>query len=133
MALLPAVVLWALGVMPAFGQSFSVYSIDPSGFPTVRANFVALDVNGQPYPNLRPADFRVVDNGVSVDPTVSVRCTTLVGDPEFSAVLVLDRSGSMNELVDPVRRETRWDWVKYAAKVFIEAVNFVGRTAIAVV
>lgn len=114
-------------------QSFSVYAVDPSNFPNLRANFVALDVNGQPYPNLTAADFRVVDNGVVVNSTVSVRCTTLTGDPEFSAVLVLDRSSSMNDTVDRVARETRWDWVKYAAKTFVNAVNFVGRTAIAVV
>lgn len=121
------------GALTAVAQSFAVYGIDPSNFPNLRANFVALDVTGQPYPNLTAADFRVVDNGVSVDPTVSIRCTTLTGDPEFSAVLVLDRSGSMNDTVDPVAHETRWDWVKYAAKTFVNAVNFVGRTAIAVV
>ena len=125
--------LVGVGALTAAAQSFSVYAIDPSGFPNLKANFIALDVTGLPYPNLTAADFRVVDNGVSVDPTVSVRCTTLVGDPEFSAVLVLDRSGSMNDTVDRVAHETRWDWVKYAAKTFVNAVNFVGRTAIAVV
>jgi|GEM_PF-687771 len=126
-------VAWLATSMLAWAQSFSVYAIDPGNFPNLRANVVALDVTGQPFPNLKAADFRVVDNGVVVDPTVSLRCTTLTGDPEFSAVLVLDRSGSMNDTVDPVAHETRWDWVKHAAKTFVNMVNFVGRTAIAVV
>lgn len=127
-------VVWLLvGTAVGWAQSFSIYAVDPSNFPAVRANFVALDLTGQPFGNITPADFNVVDNGVVVNPTVSVRCTTLTGDPEFSAVLVLDRSGSMNDTVDPTTRETRWDWVKHAAKTFVNMVNFAGRTAISVV
>jgi hypothetical protein len=126
---IPVLALFA--VVGARAQSFSVYGIDATNFPRMKANFIALDVNGQPYPNISRADFRVLDNGVVVDPTVSVGCTTLTGQPEFSAVLVLDRSNSMRDSVGG--GETRWDWVKHAAKTFVNSVNFVGRTAVAVV
>ncbi len=69
---IPVLALFA--VVGARAQSFSVYGIDATNFPRMKANFIALDVNGQPYPNISRADFRVVDNGVVVDPTVSVGC-----------------------------------------------------------
>ncbi|MBM2817242.1 MAG: hypothetical protein HW421_4004 [Ignavibacteria bacterium] len=78
---------------PAYGQSLSVFDIDPLGFPTIRAKFFAFDTIGNQITILSSSDFEVKENG-------QVRKVTLVSCPSrsqipLSSVLVMDVSGSM--------------------------------------
>ncbi len=78
----------------AFGQSLSLFDVDASGFPTIKAKFFAFDAAGNQITNLSPADFEVRENGVPR--TVSyVSCPTPKPPQALSSVLTVDVSGSM--------------------------------------
>ncbi|MEI6090297.1 MAG: FISUMP domain-containing protein [bacterium] len=78
----------------AYSQSLSVFNVDASNFPTIKANFFALDSNGNQFSNLSPSDFTLKENGVS-------RVINNISCPEpkpieaISSVLVMDVSTSM--------------------------------------
>lgn len=110
-------------------QSFSISEINSDDFPKIRASFIALDETGTSYDDLLPENFDIKDNGLNVNPTVEVECITKTEDPEVSVILVLDKSGSMDTDEDGIRR---WDWVKRAAKSFVNTLKFVGRTKVAI-
>ncbi len=118
----------ALSVTPVF----SVSGIDASQFPTVRASFIALDVNAQSYKNIDSTSFEVVDNGITLPVTsVSMDCFDSNVAPSVSVILVLDKSTSMNYRYD--NGETRWSWVKEGAKGFINAFDLTGGSRIGMI
>lgn len=112
-------------------QTFSISEIDASKFPKISASFVTLDPLGKSYENLTKADFDVKENGVSMNPSVTVNCIDTNINPAVSIVMVLDQSGSMNELDTAGIR--RWDWVLKGAKAFLNTLQFGNGTKVAVV
>ncbi|MEI6090299.1 MAG: FISUMP domain-containing protein [bacterium] len=78
----------------AYSQSLSVFRVDASNFPTIKAKFIAFDSSGNQITNLNPSDFEVKENGVS-------RLVTYVSCPEpkpiqnVSIAMSIDVSGSM--------------------------------------
>ncbi len=114
-------------------QSFSISDINSTGFPKIKASFVALDPTDQSYDDLVPEDFNVIDNGTDVNESLGVECKMREVDPEVSVVLVLDKSTSMNEIIDDEGGETRWNWIEQAVEAFVNKLNFVGETRVAVV
>jgi hypothetical protein len=74
-------------------QSFSVFDIDASAFPTMKAKFYAFDANGNRQ-NPSPSDIIVTENGT---PRIvrSVSCPPTQPAKALSSVLVMDISGSM--------------------------------------
>ena len=79
----------------AYSQSVSVFDIDASGFPTVKARFYAFDAGGD---QARPgtADVSITENG-TVRTVTSVSCPPAQPPRELSSVLVIDVSGSMSQ------------------------------------
>lgn len=76
-----------------YSQGISLFNIDPSGFPTIKAKFYAYDKDGKPNrPNLN--DVIVKEDG-SLKSGITLNCPP-VGKPKaISPVLVIDVSGSM--------------------------------------
>jgi outer membrane protein OmpA-like peptidoglycan-associated protein len=77
----------------AFSQGISLFNIDPSGFPTIKAKFYAYDKYGKP---LRPSigDLYLKEDG-TIKSNITLNCPP-VGKPKaISPVLVIDVSGSM--------------------------------------
>ncbi|MEI6090295.1 MAG: FISUMP domain-containing protein [bacterium] len=78
----------------AYSQSLSVFNVDASNFPTMKASFFAFDADGKQITNLNASDFEIKENGIP-------RTVTYVSCPEpmpivaLSTVLVMDVSGSM--------------------------------------
>jgi hypothetical protein len=122
-----AVVLVALLVPKvAFSQAFSLFNVDASGYPTIKAGFFVANGNGQPLEGI-PSDFRIIDNGVDVTPSVKVTCRE-AGQCDLSVSLVVDKSGSMLEAISPTR--TRWDAVKFGINSFLNTVDFNGKNEV---
>ena len=91
-ALVAAYILASLS-LPA--QTLSVFDVDASAFPTMKARFFAFGADGKPIQNaISPQDIVLRENGASRTVT-GVTCPPPTGLQPISAVLTLDISGSM--------------------------------------
>jgi len=119
--------LLQLSIHQSFSQSFSVTDIVPTEFPKVSAFFSAYNAQGQHFTGLTNEDFVVSDNGLTVPKElVEISCYS---DAPVSIVIVIDRSGSMNDVVDG---EIIWKWAIDAAKEFIAAIDLGSESQIAI-
>ncbi len=91
-ALIAAYILASLSVS---AQTLSVFDVDASAFPTMKARFFAFGADGKPIQNvISPQDIVLTENGASRTIT-GVTCPPPMGLQPISAVLTLDISGSM--------------------------------------
>lgn len=97
------------------GQSLSVFDVDTSNFPHIKAKFYAFDANGKQITNLSPSDFSLTENGVSRKVT-NVTCPAPKPDVPLSSVLTIDISGSMEGQGIAL--------AKAGAKAWLNAMNF---------
>ncbi len=81
--------------LQTFGQSLSVFDVDVSNFPTIKANFYAFDRDGNQITSLSPSDFEVKERGIIRNVT-QVSCPAPKPPESLSSVLVIDISGSMD-------------------------------------
>lgn len=84
-----------LNFQGANAQSLSIFDVDTTNFPTIKAKFYAFDAAGQQQ---RPSlgDLSLTENGVSRTIT-SVSCPIPPPPRAISSVLVMDVSGSMSD------------------------------------
>lgn len=116
-------------------QTLNVYGVNTSKFPTIVADYVAFDSQGNPLTGLTAADFRVTEtarNGSPIDvtPTVSHKCTTYTTEPEASIIIVLDRSNSMRDVVNG---KPRFEYCKDAIRNFVARLKWGGETRVSLV
>jgi uncharacterized protein (TIGR02145 family) len=78
----------------AYSQSFSVFGVDTTSFPTMKAKFFAFDDNGSQITNLSNSSFEVKENGQPRTVT-NVSCPSPKPPTPLSSVLTVDISGSM--------------------------------------
>lgn len=90
---------------------FFVYDADTSGFPVVRAKFLAFDGMMRPLADPKPDDFQIIENGLP-RPVISVTCPQQKQYP-LSAVLTIDVSTSMLEA--PPGEESNMELARAAA------------------
>jgi uncharacterized protein (TIGR02145 family) len=94
----------------AYSQNLSVYNIDVSAFPTIKANFFAFDSVGNQITNLSIGNFELKENGLA-------RTITYVTCPEpkptiaLSSVLVIDVSGSMKDGGLDIAKAAAYAWI----------------------
>ncbi len=105
-------ILICLLTLDLSAQSFSVFDVDHSNFPTVKAKFYAFDEDGDQILNLSKSDFEITENGEPRN-VVSVSCPTPKPPEAISSVLTIDVSGSM--------RSGRLDQAKAAARAWVNA------------
>lgn len=84
----------ALAEMSA--QSLTMYDVNASAFPLIRAKFFALDADGKPFSDLSVRDFAIRENGATRTVT-SATCPPQGIAKSLSVVLTIDVSGSMSE------------------------------------
>ena len=116
--LLPIVLLTLLrmiaGSDPLHAQSISLYQIDPSNYPEIRAKVIAVDADGDPV-RLSVGDLTLTEEGIP-------RRITFLDCPEpkpiepISSVLTIDISSSMYAL-----NGKNLDIARAAARAWIEA------------
>ncbi len=78
----------------AFSQSLTVFDVDPSEFPKVKAKFFAFDAAGDQITNLSPDDFQVLEDGIEREVT-HVSCPEPKEPEKLSVAMSIDVSGSM--------------------------------------
>ncbi len=118
----------------SFAQSFNLLPpLDIKDFPTVRAYYNANDMAGNPISGLDSSYFDVSENGVKIDAkTIKQRCSTIVDGPTLCIVLVIDKSYSMERIVDGTST-SRFEFVKNAAKDFVNGLDYKKKTSVAIV
>ena len=94
--ILPLLLLFSVGTLN--GQTLSLYDIDASGYPVIRAKLLALDAEGNPYsPDINKLE--LYEDGVRR--TIrSVNCPPPKEIVPISSVLTIDISSSMREFAD---------------------------------
>ncbi|MBI5324289.1 MAG: choice-of-anchor D domain-containing protein [Ignavibacteriae bacterium] len=76
------------------GQTISVFDVDASNFPTMKAKFFAFDKDGKQITNLSPSDFTLTEDGIQKTVT-RVSCPAPKPDVPISSVITIDVSSSM--------------------------------------
>jgi Ca-activated chloride channel family protein len=119
---LALLLLTALPVLPAQAQATPtarVAQVDTSAYPVVKLYVSVTDANGKPTPGLLARDFAITEDGqpISIDEFVGG------GAGSIDTVLVIDRSGSMDE-------NDKIDGAKEAARAFVRQMRPGDRTAV---
>ncbi len=110
-------------------QVFSLVDLDISNFPIIRSRLILSDNSGQSIRNLQPTDFEILENG-QPRTILQVFCKPIEERKPIQVVLVADKSMSMaNHTADGVT--TRMELLKQSMSEFLDAVEFVQRTEIA--
>ncbi len=130
-------VAFAVASFAAQAQTINIYGINSSAFPKIVADYIALDVAGNPITDLNERDFNVVETpqglgAQDLTATVKHACVEQSKDPEASIIFILDRSNSMRDVVPGANRQ-RWDIVKDAVRAFVNQLKFVGQTRVSLV
>ncbi|HET9135913.1 MAG TPA: choice-of-anchor D domain-containing protein [Candidatus Kapabacteria bacterium] len=94
---------------PLAAQSLSVFDIDASNFPTMKAKFYAFDSVGNQQ-NPSPSEMTVTENGTPRAIT-SVNCPQSQTPKSVSSVLVMDISGSMDGTNIGLAKAAATTWV----------------------
>ena len=101
----------------ASAQNLSVFNLDASGFPTLKAKFYAFDANGvQQSPSA--SEITVTEDGIARN-VISVTCPPVAPPRLLSSVLVMDVSESMGS---NLRGMINMDIAKAAATFWINNV-----------
>jgi uncharacterized protein YegL len=106
-----------------FAQTLDIFDIDASGFPIMKAKFLAFDAKGEQLINLNPSDFSINEEG-NIRKIISVKCQTKIMMLPVSTVLVMDASGSM--------RGRNLELAKSAARSWINAMPADGQSECAI-
>lgn len=78
----------------ANGQSISLFAIDTTAYPTIKAKFYAFDKAGKSI-SLNSSELKVIENGTQQTIT-NVICPAPMSANVLSSVIVIDVSGSMS-------------------------------------
>lgn len=96
----------------AMAQSLSLFDVDASNFPTIKAKLFAFDGSCKQITNLNSTDFELKENGAQRNVTI-VSCPPLMSPNALSSVLVMDASGSMGGGGKPkLAKEAANAWVE---------------------
>jgi VWFA-related protein len=114
-------ILLLLTALPAHAQSSPgarVAQVDTSAYPIVKLYVSVTDPAGNPVPGLTARDFAITEDGQTV--TIG---DFAGGTGAINTVLVIDRSGSMDE-------NDKMDGAKAAARAFVRQMRPGDRTAV---
>jgi uncharacterized protein (TIGR02145 family) len=84
-----------LGVAAGHSQSLSVFDVDTTNFPTMKAKFLAYDKDNKQIGNFSISDFKLLEDAVNKN-IISVNCPSYKEPVALSSVLTIDVSSSMS-------------------------------------
>ena len=98
-----------LACCSAYSQSLSVFEVDTTNFPIMKAKFFAFDKDGK---QIRPnaADFSLTENG-QPRTILNVTCPSPKPQVPLSSVLVFDVSGSMEGTPLEMEKDVANTWI----------------------
>ncbi|MEI6090854.1 MAG: FISUMP domain-containing protein [bacterium] len=99
-----------LGRNNANCQSLFVFNCDTTAFPTIKANFFALDAEGNQITNLSSSDFTITENGQQRT-VINLSCPEQKQPEALSSVLVIDVSGSMQGMGMDIAKAAANAWI----------------------
>lgn len=128
--LITALALFFITLGTSNAQFFNISSIETEKFPWVSTIFVAKDGNNEFIKNATVNQFSIEEDGFFVPISkMKIECFESQDVPELSIVIVVDRSGSMEEPFDDKKpKETPWLKVREGVEAFLNTIKFVGRT-----
>ncbi|MFN3194657.1 MAG: VWA domain-containing protein [Chlorobiota bacterium] len=131
--LIALIVIFSISSLKA--QFFNISGINTDEFPWVSTVFVAKDENNEFIKDATIDQFAISENGIFVDQSnIKIECFESQEVPEMSVVLVVDRSGSMDLPFNTEKPEdTPWERVKNGVEAFLNTIQFVNRTRVALV
>ncbi|MGA2297344.1 MAG: VWA domain-containing protein [FCB group bacterium] len=104
------VIVFYLFCTSLMAQSLSVFNIDTSSFPTIKAKFFVIDAGGDQITNLSTSDFQVTENG-QLRRVTTVSCPSPNPPQALSSVLTIDISGSMGGTGLSIAKEAVNVWI----------------------
>ncbi|MBL7998673.1 MAG: VWA domain-containing protein, partial [Candidatus Kapabacteria bacterium] len=110
-------------------RNFYLYNVDTSRYPTMTASIYAQDSLGQSTLRLNINEITLTENGQPRSGLTMV-CDSLPTPIPVAACLTLDQSWSMADRSPS--GDTYWQWVKDGAKAFINRLQFVPPTQVAI-
>ena len=118
---------------------FNIYHTDVSQFPKVRMHFNATNLAGQNLTSsqLNISEFSLSEDGVDMklnqdnSTNLEIKCGSSGVTIPISVVLAIDCTRSMLE--DAGNSQTRFDWVKEAANIFLDSLKFTGNTEVSII
>jgi formylglycine-generating enzyme len=109
------VLMLTLASQPSLhAQSLTVFGIDASAYPKLRANMYAFDAGGRQITDISDNDVQILENGVPRALTL-LSCPAPIPSTPISSVLTIDISGSMSG--------QKLIWAKAAAHAWIEGMS----------
>ena len=109
------IILFKIGLL---SQSLSIFDINPSNFPIIKAKFYAFDENNKTLIDIELGDFIIKENGISKK-VISITCPVPKPPIPLSSVLVVDVSGSMSAGINT----SYIDLAKIASKSWINTIQ----------
>lgn len=94
----------------AYSQSLSVFNIDASGYPNIKADFFAFDTSWKQLTNLSSSDYEVKENGQPRTVT-NISCPSKINPQALSSVLVMDATRSMCGISRDIARAGAFLWI----------------------
>ncbi|PKL81258.1 MAG: hypothetical protein CVV25_00500 [Ignavibacteriae bacterium HGW-Ignavibacteriae-4] len=128
--LFTSLVFLLITIGSANAQFFNISSIETDSFPWVSTIFVAKDKDNEFIKNATVNQFSIEEDGLFIPfSKMDIECFESQDVPELSIVIVVDRSGSMEEPFDKKKpNETPWLKVREGVEAFLNTIKFVGRT-----
>ncbi len=129
-----AIALIAFGFEPLNAQvqysSFVLYNIDTTAFPRVTASLYAIDIAQARYRSFTVSDLDLYEDGQLKNSSMSISCDTSDKPIPIAVCLSFDQSFSMADKTPA--GDTYWDWAAYGGKMFIDTLNMVPPTCVAI-
>ncbi|MCX6153982.1 MAG: VWA domain-containing protein [Candidatus Kapabacteria bacterium] len=97
--------------LEANSQSLSIFKLDTTSYPLMKASFYAFDAAYNQINNIRESDFNITENGLARQ-VLKVTCTSEKTIIPLSSVLVIDISGSMAKKNLEVAKSAAKAWIK---------------------
>ena len=94
----------------ASSQRLTLFDVDASSFPIMRAKFYAFGSAGQQILDALPSDFQIVENG-QIRKIISVNCPPKQNLMSISSVITIDISGSMEFGNIEIAKEAAQAWI----------------------
>ncbi len=110
-------------------QQLNIYNFDTTQFPTMKVMFSARTMAGNEYNNITVDNFDVWENGILMDPTLSIDCNEVEEYPPVAVHFMLDASASMGD--DAGDGQSRLKWIEYGMNAFLDTLHLVAPSQVA--